>query len=56
MEYSLPMALEDFLPVVLSALGFSWIAKALTRNQAAVPDLGVIGLLFSVFMESLLLA
>ena len=48
MEYSLPMALEDFLPVVLSALGFSWIAKALTRNQAAAGQLAWVGALLIV--------
>jgi hypothetical protein len=48
MEYSVPMALEDFLPVVLSAFGFSWIAKALRRKQAAAGQLAWVGALLIV--------
>jgi hypothetical protein len=43
MEYSIPMALEDFLPVALSAFGFFLIAKTLAGKQASVGQLAWLG-------------
>ena len=48
MEYSLFMALEDFLPVVFSAVGFFFIAKTLARKQAAVGQLAWLGVVLIV--------
>jgi hypothetical protein len=43
MEYSITMALEDFIPVAFSAFGFFLIARALARQQAAVGSLAFTG-------------
>ena len=43
MEYSLTIALEDFIPVALSALGFAWVARRLSQRTAAVAQLAWLG-------------
>jgi hypothetical protein len=43
MEYSLAIALEDFIPVVLSALGFVWLARRLAERAPAVGPLAGTG-------------
>jgi hypothetical protein len=43
MEYSITMALEDFIPVAFSAFGFFLIARALADKQAEVGTLAFAG-------------
>jgi hypothetical protein len=42
-EYTVPLALEDFIPVILSSIGLWWLSRMIGRKDAALGQMATIG-------------